>query len=95
MYASVYIVTNAPNGTLYVGVTTDLIKRISQHRSGEIDGFTKQYTLARLVYYEAHDDINAAIRREKRLKAWNRAWKIRLIVKGNPEWVDLYASLFG
>ena len=95
MYAAVYIVTNTPNGTLYVGVTTDLIRRIAQHRAGEIDGFTKKYDLARLVYYEAHDDINAAIQREKRIKKWNRAWKVRLIVENNPGWNDLYDSLFG
>lgn len=95
MYAAVYIVTNAPNGTLYVGVTTDLIRRVAQHRSGEVDGFSKRYNLRRLVYYEAHQDINAAIQREKRMKNWNRAWKVRLIVKDNPDWADLYDSLFG
>lgn len=95
MYAAVYIVTNAPNGTLYIGVTTDLMRRIAQHRAGEVEGFTKRYGLKRLVYYEAHDDINAAIQREKRLKAWNRVWKIRLIVKDNPNWDDLYHGLFG
>jgi putative endonuclease len=95
MYAAVYIVTNAPNGTLYVGVTTDLARRIAQHRAGEIDCFTKKYGLTRLAYYEAHDDINAAIQREKRLKKWNRAWKVRLIAENNPDWDDLYDSLFG
>ena len=95
MYAAVYIVTNAPNGTLYVGVTTDLTRRVAQHRSGEVDGFSKRYNPRRLVYYEAHQDINAAIQREKRMKNWNRGWKVRLIVKDNPDWADLYDSLFG
>ena len=95
MYAAVYIMTDAPNGTLYVGVTTDLIRRVAQHRAGEIDGFTKRYALKRLVYFEPHDDINAAIHREKRLKKWPRGWKVRLITQDNPAWNDLFDSLFG
>jgi putative endonuclease len=73
MYAAVYIMTDSPDGTLYVGVTTDLARRVAQHRAGEIDGFTKRYHLKRLVYFEPHDDINVAIHREKRLKKWPRA----------------------
>ncbi len=95
MYAAVYIMTDAANGTLYVGVTTDLIRRVAQHRAGEIDGFTKRYGLKRLVYFEPHDDINAAIHREKRLKKWPRAWKVRLIALDNPNWNDLFDGLFG
>lgn len=87
--------TDAPNGTLYVGVTTDLARRAAQHQSGEIDGFTKRYNLNRLVYFEPHEDINAAIQREKRLKKWPRAWKVRLITQDNPAWNDLFDSLFG
>lgn len=94
MYAAVYIMTDSPDGTLYVGVTTDLARRVAQHRAGEIDGFAKRYHLKRLVYFEPHDDINVAIHREKRLKKWPRAWKVRLINEGNPDWNDLFESLF-
>ncbi|TDQ81980.1 putative endonuclease [Dongia mobilis] len=94
MFAAVYIMTDGPNGTLYVGVTTDLARRVSQHRAGEIVGFTKRYDLKQLVYFEPHEDINAAIHREKRLKKWPRAWKVRLITRENPEWRDLYHDLF-
>lgn len=95
MYAAVYIMTDAPNGTLYVGVTTDLIRRVAQHRAGEIDGFTKRYNLKCLVYFEPHEDITVAIQREKRFKKWPRAWKVRLIAQNNPGWDDLFNSLFG
>jgi putative endonuclease len=76
----VYIVTNRANGTLYVGVTSDLPRRISQHRDGAIEGFTKRYGLKRLVYAEFHEEIRAAIQREKSLKHWSRAWKVQLIL---------------
>ena len=89
----VYFLTNRPNGTLYVGVTSDLIRRISEHREASIDGFTKQYDLKRLVYFEVFDDIRAAIQREKNIKHWSRTWKVRLILKKNPNWDDLYDSL--
>jgi putative endonuclease len=89
----VYIITNHPNGTLYIGVTSDLIRRISQHRAGEFEGFSNQHNLKRLVYFERHDDILAAIAREKAMKAWQRAWKVRLIMTGNPEWNDLYDGI--
>jgi putative endonuclease len=95
MFAAVYIVTDVPHGALYVGVTTDLVRRIAQHRAGEIDGFTKRYGLKRLVHFEAHEDINEAIKREKRFKKWPRAWKVRLIAQDNPSWRDLYGELFG
>jgi len=85
----VYILASKPNGTLYVGVTTDLARRVDAHRSGVVGGFTKKYGIERLVYFELHDDILEAIQREKRLKKWNRAWKIELIEKTNPDWSDL------
>jgi len=86
----VYILTNRPNGILYVGVTNDLIRRIFEHRSGFVDGFTKQHGLKRLVYFEKFDDIRDAIQREHNIKHWPRAWKIRMILAGNPDWDDLY-----
>jgi putative endonuclease len=89
----VYIMTNKPNGTLYIGVTSDLPRRAWQHREGLIEGFTKRYGLTRLVFFERHDDIRMAIRREKNLKRWPRGWKIRLIVAANPGWDDLYDRL--
>jgi len=82
--------TNKPNGILYVGVTSDLARRIWEHREGLADGFTKQYGLKRLVYVERHDGIVRAIQREKNLKHWSRAWKVNLILAQNPEWNDLY-----
>jgi putative endonuclease len=89
----VYIMTNRPNGTLYVGVTSDLAARIWQHRAGVIDGFTKRYGLKRLVYVERYEDISAAIQREKNMKHWPRAWKVRLILAVDPAWEDLYDHL--
>ena len=81
--------TNRPNGTLYVGVTADLPRRVQEHRSSVIEGFTKRHGLKRLVYAEHHDDIRDAIRREKTIKGWRRAWKVRLIHGVNPDWNDL------
>jgi len=89
----VYIMTNRPNGTLYVGVTGELVRRIWEHREGVVEGFTKRYTLKRLVYFERHEDIRSAIQREKNIKHWPRAWKIRLILEANPTWGDLYDRL--
>ena len=91
----VYILTNRPYGTLYVGVTSDLIKRIYQHRTGQTGGFTARYGLTRLVYYEAHAEMAAAILREKRIKRWQRAWKIELIESANPDWRDLWPEITG
>jgi len=88
-----YMMTNRRNGILYVGVTSNLPVRAYQHREGLVDGFTKQYGLRSLVYYEAFDDIRLAIQREKNIKHWLRAWKVRLIDAMNPEWNDLYSSL--
>ena len=87
----IYIMTNRPNGTLYTGVTSDLARRIHEHREGVYDGFTKRYGLKRLVYYERYDDVRNAIQREKNIKHWSRAWKARLIL--DPEWRDLYDDL--
>ncbi len=78
-----------PNGTLYTGVTSDLGRRVWEHQQGRVDGFTKKYNVHLLVYYEYHDDMYSAIAREKRIKKWNRAWKLRLIEEVNPEWRDL------
>ena len=89
----VYILTNRPNGTLYVGVTSDLISRIAQHRGGSIKGFTKTYGLKRLIYFEVYDDIVTAIQREKNIKHWSRTWKVRLILQSNPQWDDLFETL--
>ncbi len=80
---------------MYVGVTNDLIRRVFEHKSKFIRGFTRRYDAVRLVYYEQHDDIEEAILREKRLKNWNRAWKVRLIEEKNPNWVDLYPEIVG
>jgi putative endonuclease len=88
-----YIMTNKPNGTLYVGVTNDLSRRVFEHRQGLVGGFTKRYGLKRLVYFERHDDIRTAIQREKNMKHWPRTWKVRLVLEMNHEWRDLYESL--
>jgi putative endonuclease len=92
--AFVYMMTNRKNGILYTGVTTDLQRRGFEHRSAMIAGFTKRYGLKNFVWYEIHDDIRGAIQREKVMKHWPRALKIRLIHSVNPEWADLYDSLF-
>ncbi|MBL8709755.1 MAG: GIY-YIG nuclease family protein [Rhodospirillaceae bacterium] len=88
-----YIVTNKPNGILYTGVTSDIARRAFEHRTGAVDGFTRRYALKRLVYVERHEDIRPAIQREKTVKHWSRAWKVRLINSVNPDWNDLYDSL--
>ncbi len=89
----VYILTNQKRGTFYVGMTNDLPRRIYEHREKLIPGFTKKYNLTRLVYCEEHGDVNEAIAREKRLKRWDRKWKIELIEKHNLDWRDLYFHL--
>lgn len=92
---TVYILASRRNGTLYVGVTSDLPKRVWMHKHDVTEGFTKQYGVHRLVYFEEYDDIRDAITREKRLKKWNRAWKLRLIEEANPMWADLYDLVAG
>ena len=89
----VYILTSQRNGTLYIGVTSNLIQRVWQHKSGEVPGFTSEYKVHQLVYYEMHDDILMSLKREKNLKAWKRAWKLGLIGHNNPDWKDLYLTL--
>jgi len=91
----VYIMASGPRGTLYIGVTSDLVARAHQHREGLVDGFTKRYSVKRLVHFEILDDAVSAIAREKLLKRWNRAWKIGLIEQVNPTWDDLFDSLAG
>ncbi|MBU2444781.1 MAG: GIY-YIG nuclease family protein [Bacteroidetes bacterium] len=89
----VYILASKKNGTLYIGVTNDLVRRTFEHREGIIEGFTKKYNVKMLVYYELHLDIISAIQREKQMKKWYRKWKIELIEKENPEWKNLYPIL--
>ncbi len=89
----VYILASGPRGTLYVGVTNDLIRRVYQHREGFVKGFTRKYRVKMLVYFEAHDSIIAAIQREKNIKHWSRDWKIQLILRDNPEWRDLWDEI--
>lgn len=89
----VYLLASKRNGTLYVGVTSDLIKRIWQHRQHVVEGFTARYEVTRLVWYEQHQTLESAIRRENAIKRWRRVWKIALIESANPEWRDLYPEL--
>lgn len=91
----VYMLSSMRYGTLYVGVTSDLIKRVWQHREGLADGFTKKYGVKTLVWFEVHYDVVEAITREKQIKKWNRAWKIALIQQRNPLWTDLYPEIVG
>ena len=90
---TVYILASKRNRTHYIGVTSDLVKRVWEHRHDLVDGFSKKYSVHRLVYFEQHGDMASAISREKQLKKWNRAWKIALIQKGNPEWRDLWENM--
>ena len=89
----VYILASKPNGVLYIGVTSALPQRVWQHKNDFVEGFTERYHVHRLVWYEVHESMEAAIVKEKALKKWNRAWKIRLIEKGNPSWSDLYGEI--
>ena len=89
----VYILCNKRNGTLYTGVTSELIKRIYEHENNLVDGFTKKYSIHHLVWYEIHESAEAAISREKQIKKWNRKWKLELIEKNNPKWNDLYENI--
>ncbi|MGD9650516.1 MAG: GIY-YIG nuclease family protein [Dongiaceae bacterium] len=93
MSAYIYIITNQKNGTLYIGMTNDLVRRTYEHQEGLVKGFSKKYGLNKLVYFEAIDSIDAAIKREKQLKKWERAWKIKLIESVNPHWQDLYQTI--
>ncbi|MDG4866474.1 GIY-YIG nuclease family protein [Guyparkeria sp. 1SP6A2] len=89
----VYLLASRRNGTLYVGVTSDLVKRVWQHRNDLVEGFTRRYGVHTLAWYETHPTMEGAIAREKAIKKWNRAWKIRLIEAFNPDWRDLYDSI--
>ena len=93
MQPCVYILASERNGTLYIGVTSDLVKRVWEHQSDFVDGFTKQYQVHTLVWYELHENMESAITREKQLKEWKRQWKIELIEKCNPYWNDLYPTI--
>ena len=92
---AVYILASGRNGTLYVGVTSDLVKRIGQHKHHLVEGFTADYGVDTLVWYEQHGSMEQAILREKRLKKWERPWKLRLIEESNPEWRDLWEEILG
>ena len=89
----VYIMATGRNGTFYTGFTSDLVKRVWEHKNAETQGFTKKYEVTNLVYYEIFDNAESAILREKRLKKWNRTWKMRVIENMNPEWKDLYDDI--
>lgn len=89
----VYILASKIGGTLYIGVTNDLVRRVYEHREKLVDGFTKKYGVARLVYFEVHTDVEIAITREKQMKKWNRAWKVQLIEENNPNWDGLYNQI--
>jgi putative endonuclease len=89
----VYILCSKQNGTLYIGVTSDLVERVYEHKNNLVDGFTKKYGVHRLVWYETHDSAENAITREKQIKKWKRAWKLNLIERINPKWIDLYESI--
>ena len=91
----VYILASKKNGTLYIGVTNDLVRRVHEHKTHAVAGFTSQYDVDQLVWFDQTDSIETAIRTEKRLKGWKRDWKIALIEKTNPDWTDLYAGLLG
>jgi len=89
----VYLLASGRNGTLYVGVTSNLVTRVWVHKQGLVDGFTKQYGVHTLVWYEVHESMESAIQREKAIKEWKRRWKLELIEKTNPQWRDLYEEL--
>ena len=93
MQPCVYILASGRNGTLYIGVTSDLIKRVWEHKNDFVDGFTKRYGVHVLVWYEVHETMRSAIAREKALKNWKRSWKLGLIETANPDWLDLYSEL--
>jgi putative endonuclease len=89
----VYILSSRRNGTLYVGLTSNLVKRVWEHKENFVEGFTKRYGIHTLVWYEVHESMETAIQREKVIKNWKRSWKLELIEKTNPQWRDLYADL--
>ena len=88
-----YILASERNGTLYIGMTSDLVKRVWEHKNNLVEGFTKRYNVHHLVWYELHESMSSSIEREKKMKEWKRAWKIRMIEENNPNWNDLYDSI--
>ena len=90
----VYMLASKKGGVLYIGVTSNLVKRICEHKNNSVKGFTQKYNVHNLVWFELHETMDSAISREKKLKRWMRDWKITLIEKGNPEWVDLYSNIY-
>ena len=90
---AVYMLANKKNGTLYIGVTSNLVERVWEHRNNFVEGFTKRYGVHNLVWYELHESMESAIQREKRLKDWKREWKLHLIERTNPDWKDLYRAI--
>jgi putative endonuclease len=93
MQPCVYMMASSRNGTLYIGVTSDLLSRVWQHKNNVVEGFTEKYEVHQLIWYEPHENMESAILREKVLKKWNRIWKLRLIEQFNPDWQDLYEQL--
>ncbi len=91
----VYMIASKRNGTLYTGITSDLVKRVYEHKEGVVEGFTKRYGIKMLVWYETTEDVQSAIKREKNIQAWKRQWKLELIEKMNPEWKDLWEEITG
>jgi putative endonuclease len=91
----VYLLASKPYGTLYIGTTSDLVRRVWEHKNKVVPGFTRQYNIDQLVWFEVHESANAALQREKQLKEWQRDWKINLIARDNPHWDDLYPTLTG
>ncbi len=89
----VYILASTRNGTLYTGITSDLVKRVWEHKAGAVPGFTSKYKVNKLVYFESHGDVMEAIKREKNIQAWKRLWKLRLIEEHNSNWIDLYEQI--
>jgi putative endonuclease len=90
---AVYVLASKRNGTLYIGVTSDLTKRVWEHKNDLVEGFTKRYSVHRLIWYELHNSMESAIKREKSMKEWKRAWKLELIESANPDWEDLYCTI--
>jgi putative endonuclease len=94
-YYYVYVLANKPRGTTYIGVTSNLVRRVWQHKEDQVEGFTKRYGIKMLVWFEQHEDVEQAILREKQIKKWDRLWKVELIESNNPEWNDLYETIIG
>jgi putative endonuclease len=91
----VYVLSNKPRGTMYVGVTSNLVQRVWQHKEDQVEGFTKRYGIKMLVWFEQHEDVEQAILREKQIKKWDRLWKVELIESNNPQWNDLFETIIG